>query len=217
MFSWPLRFGSGALLFLGFQMKRLVLLVDGGYMRAQARRANPPRPFDAALVVDLSNRCVDPATEELHRVLYYDCPEYSGTVQLPISRTPHTFAGADALLRDLAARDFFAVREGSLRFRGWDRKGAAAGAQGAPPTDADFKPKFVQKGIDMRIGLDIATYAASDRIDRLGLVSADTDLVPALKHARRAGLQVTVYELPGQRLHRDLVEHADIRRVLTWP
>ena len=77
--------------------------------------------------------------------------------------------------------------------------------------------EFVQKGIDMRIGLDIATYAASDRIDRLGLVTADTDLVPALKHARRAGLQVTIYELPGQRLHRDLIEHADIRRVLAWP
>lgn len=198
--------------------KRLVLLIDGGYMRAQARKANPPRLFDAALVTALTNKCVDPATEELHRVLYYDCPEYSGTVQLPISRAPHTFAGTDALLRDLAARDYFAVRSGSLRFRGWDRKrvpGQAAPA--APPTDADFKPKFVQKGIDMRIGLDIATYAASDRIDRLGLVSADTDLVPALKHARRAGLQVTVYELPGQHLHRDLIEHADIRRVLTWP
>ncbi|MDP1915744.1 MAG: NYN domain-containing protein [Myxococcales bacterium] len=198
--------------------KRLVLLVDGGYMRAQARKANPPRVFDAALVTALANRCVDPATEELHRVLYYDCPEYSGTVQLPISRAPHKFAGTDALLRDLAARDHFAVREGSLRFRGWDRKRVPGQAvPAAPPTDADFKPKFVQKGIDMRIGLDIATYAASDRIDRLGLVTADTDLVPALKHARRAGLQVTVYELPGQRLHRDLIEHADIRRVLAWP
>jgi len=151
-------------------------------MRAQARKAAPPRVFDAALVTALANKCVDRATEELHRVLYYDCPEYSGTVQLPISRAPHTFAGTDALLRDLAARDYFAVRSGSLRFRGWDRKpvpGQAAPA--APPTDADFKPKFVQKGIDMRIGLDIATYAASDRIDRLGVVCRVVR--PADRHA----------------------------------
>ncbi len=204
-------------------LKRLVLLVDGGYVRAQARKAQPPRTFDANLVAKLAAACLDAATEELHRVLYYDCPEFSGTVQLPISRTAHTYAGSDALLRDLAARDLFAVREGALRFRGWERKPVPAAAPGipaapvAPPTDADFKPRFVQKGIDMRIGLDIATYAASDRIDRLGLVTADTDLVPALKHARRGGLQVAVYELPGQRLHRDLIEHSDIRRVLAWP
>jgi uncharacterized LabA/DUF88 family protein len=69
----------------------------------------------------------------------------------------------------------------------------------------------------MRIGLDIATYAASDHIERLGLLTADTDLIPALKHARRAGLQVTLYELPGQKIHRELIEHSDIRRVVAWP
>jgi hypothetical protein len=197
-------------------LKRLVLLVDGGYVRAQARKAKPPRVFDADLVASIVSACVDVTTEDLHRALFYDCPEFSGTVTLPISRKPHAFTGSDAVLRDLAARDLFAVREGSLRFRGWARRSSASGG-GNPPTDQDFKPKFVQKGIDMRIGLDIATYAASERIDRLGIVTADTDLVPALKHARRGGLQVTAYELPGQALHRDLVEHSDFRRAVGWP
>ncbi len=120
------------------------------------------------------------------------------------------------MLNDLEALDLFAVRRGTLAFRGWEPKPGRAASSGAAVTDADFAPRFEQKGIDMRIGLDIATYTTSGRIDRVCIVTADTDFVPALKHARRAGLQVTIYELPGQRLHSELVAHSDFRRVLAW-
>ena len=42
--------------------------------------------------------------------------------------------------------------------------------------DDDCKPNFEQKGVDMRIGLDIASMSSAGRIDRILLVSAGTDL-----------------------------------------
>lgn len=48
-------------------------------------------------------------------------------------------------------------------------------------TDADFAPIFEQKGVDMRIGLDIATFAERRSVERVLLVSGDTDMIPAMK------------------------------------
>ena len=40
----------------------------------------------------------------------------------------------------------------------------------------------------MRIGLDMANYAANRSVTLLALVTNDTDCIPAMKYARRAGL-----------------------------
>ena len=37
--------------------------------------------------------------------------------------------------------------------------------------DADFAPKFQQKGVDMRIGLDMATIAANRSVDLIALMT----------------------------------------------
>jgi hypothetical protein len=52
------------------------------------------------------------------------------------------------------------VRRGVLKFRGYKPKQTPVNPTG-PPTDADFAPDFEQKGVDMRIGLDIASYSAN--------------------------------------------------------
>ena len=49
-----------------------------------------------------------------------------------------------------------------------------------------------QKGVDLRIGLDIATSALRCVVSILVLVSGDSDLVPAMKFARIEGLKVYV-------------------------
>ncbi len=87
----------------------------------------------------------------------------------------------------------------------------------APLTDADFKPDFEQKGVDMRIGPDIAAYAANHAVKRIILVSNDTDCVPALKYGRRAGLQTVLIEPPKVRLAPELLAHIDFRRPVFWP
>ena len=61
-------------------------------------------------------------------------------------------------MEDLANRELFAVRRGTIVFRGWSPRNIPIA--GKELTDPDFKANFEQKGVDMRIGLDIAGITA---------------------------------------------------------
>ncbi|MDT0619890.1 NYN domain-containing protein [Salinisphaera sp. P385] len=65
-----------------------------------------------------------------------------------------------------------------------------------------------QKGVDMRIGLDIASMALKQQADTLILVTGDSDFVPAAKLARREGMEFIVDPL-WQKVSDDLLEHVD--------
>jgi len=193
-------------------MKKVAVLIDGGYTRVMLRQAG--KSYDPAYIEQFAHACTA-AYEDLIRVLYYDCAPYNGTVKLPVSGKEHVFNNSDAWLNDLAAKNLFAVRRGVLKFRGFVPKRIPI----SPATlkDDDFKPQFEQKGVDMRIGLDIATYADRGTFDRFIVVTADTDCIPAFKHARKSGMQVILVELPGARLAPELRHHTDIVRTITLP
>lgn len=63
--------------------------------------------------------------------------------------------------------------------------------------------------MDLRIGLDIAALTLKKHVDVIGLVTGDSDFIPALKFARREGKQVFLYTL-GHDIHRELYVHSDI-------
>jgi len=192
---------------------KIIILIDGGFLRVQAKKSG--NQYDPSFIEKFAHGCKS-ADEEIVRVLYYDCAPYSGTVKLPVSGNPYTFRGSDRWLQELARKDLFAVRRGVLKFRGYKPKHTPVN-QAAQLTDADFVPDFEQKGVDMRIGLDIATYANNQRIDRIVLVSNDTDCVPAVKHGRKAGLQIVLIELPRGRVAAELIMHSDFKRSVAWP
>ena len=73
----------------------------------------------------------------------------------------------------------------------------------------DVIPKILQKGVDMRIGLDIAALALKRLVSAIVIVSGDSDLVPALKLARREGLRVYLDALGNRQIRPDLKKHAD--------
>ncbi len=50
--------------------------------------------------------------------------------------------------------------------------------------------KYHEKGVDVKIAVDIVTGAYEDLYDRLILVSSDTDLLPAIQVAREKGKEV---------------------------
>lgn len=102
-----------------------------------------------------------------------------------------------------------------LKFRGFKPKKTPVAP--ATLTDADFEPIFEQKGVDMRIGLDIAAYSDNHAVERIVLVSGDTDCVPALKYGRRAGLQTVLIEPAGAKIAPELVSHADFKRAVPLP
>ncbi len=191
----------------------IAVLIDGGFLRVEAKKTG--LVYDPDLIEKFALSCKS-ADESLFRILYYDCAPYSGTVKLPVSGLPKVFTSSDAWLHELSRRDLFAVRRGVLKFRGFKPKRTPVMPQ-APLTDADFKPDFEQKGVDMRIGPDIAAYAANHAVKRIILVSNDTDCVPALKYGRRAGLQTVLIEPPKVRLAPELLAHIDFRRPVFWP
>ncbi len=193
----------------------MTLLIDGGHLRSVASSAG--FTYNPDLIEAFARGCHDPSEEALRRILYYDCPQYRGNQRLPVSGGMKNFMASDKWLEDLASRELFAVRRGTIAFRGWSPRSIPIA--GRSLTDADFKPNFEQKGVDMRIGLDIAGITADRRMQRISLVSADADLIPAMKHARRAGVQVVGIQLPhpANAFRPQFLAHMDYRRAVAWP
>ena len=75
-------------------------------------------------------------------------------------------------------------------------------------TDGDFEYAVEQKGVDMRIGLDIASIASKRLVDQMVLVAGDSDFVPAAKMARREGIDF-ILDPMGAPIPPDLHEHID--------
>ncbi len=159
----------------------------------------------------------------LYRTFYYDARPYNQKVQLPISEKMKNYANSDqamfrnALFDILRHRPRFAVRLGDVRKTkdSWILKAEAqkqllkgeknVGQLG----DEDFNPAFHQKGVDMRIGVDIASITLKRQANIIILVSGDADFVPAAKCARREGVQFILDPL-RRGVHPDLFEHIDL-------
>lgn len=72
----------------------------------------------------------------------------------------------------------------------------------------DLRLGMRQKGVDMRIGLDIASMTLKKQIDTLILVTGDSDFVPAAKLARREGVEFLLDPM-WQSVSEELNEHVD--------
>ena len=196
---------------------KFAILIDGGF--AKAKLGSVEEPVQAqdfkVLVDDIRSHALFKAGY-LHRVYYYDAPPFTQTKQGPLGGPKRIF-GKDPLtkhniqlLRDLKTLNHFALRMGEVRFRGWELdSGKLVGQRGEfQVTAADFIPSLEQKGVDIRIGLDIASMALKKQVDMLVLVSGDSDFVPPMKFARREGLQFAIVTL-GHSVHPAMLEHAD--------
>jgi uncharacterized LabA/DUF88 family protein len=73
-------------------------------------------------------------------------------------------------------------------------------------TAQDFVPDMGQKGVDIRIGLDIARIAVKHMVDIIVLVTGD--FVPVMKFARTEGIKVYL-EPMGHGIRPELKAHAD--------
>jgi uncharacterized LabA/DUF88 family protein len=65
-----------------------------------------------------------------------------------------------------------------------------------------------QKGVDMRIAIDIASLTLKKQVSSIVLVAGDSDFVPAAKLARREGMEFILDPL-WQNVNDDLFEHID--------
>ena len=189
--------------------KTIIILIDGGFLRVKARHAG--KTYDPVFIEIRSPMQGIRRRDTTHPLLRLCSIQRHG--QAPVSGTPFTFPGSDKWMDELARKDLFAVCRGVLKFRGYKPKHTPVNVS-ATLTDADFEADFEQKGVDMRIGLDIASYSANRAADRIVLVSNDTDCVPAMKYGRKAGLQIVLVELPNNKCAPELVMHADYKRAV---
>jgi uncharacterized LabA/DUF88 family protein len=142
-------------------------------------------------------------SHRLHRVYFYDAQPLARSVEHPVTGetieyggTP-AFAKNTALLKDIARLPNVALRQGELSHDGWMAKWASLNKAGKFDASSgtlslqldDLKPVIRQKGVDMRIGLDIAALTLKKHVQIIALVTADSDFVPAIKFARREGAQ----------------------------
>lgn len=203
-------------------MKKTAVLIDAGFLRTFLPTTVGYEAL-ANVIEAFALTCVSIEDgEEIHRILYYDCAPYDADGR----RKPHpldpmrqpTSVGYrnfnNSVLSLLKSKPYFAVRLGEVSFDGWALSDKATNeilAQGRAIVADDFHPVLRQKGVDLRIGLDVALMAKDRLIDRIVVVSGDADIVPAMKVARREGVQVVLASL-NHKVKASLREHADLYR-----
>lgn len=188
-------------------MGKTAIMVDGGFYRRQAYMLfgeKSPEERADELVKYCQRHLKDDCSghNELYRIFYYDCKPAEKVVYHPLTqksvdlkKTP-LYSWTNAFFKAIVSKRKVALRLGELLE-------SSAGYELKPDklkklcrkeitiddlTPQDFVLDIKQKGVDMRIGLDISSLAQKRLVDRIVLIAGDSDFVPAAKHARREGI-----------------------------
>lgn len=158
----------------------------------------------------------------LYRIFYYDTEPLEAKGHNPISGKSVDFSITSVataqrnLFESIKTTPNFALRRGhtvwqnkewTLRFE--KLKGLLSKKITVDDlTEKDIYPRIQQKTVDMKMGIDIALIATKRLADLLIVISGDADIVPALKLARREGMQVCLDPL-RKPIRPELSEHVD--------
>ena len=191
------------------------ILIDGAFLR---------KKFHAAFKKDISAPNIEKFAKELlerfnfskmdlHRIYYYDCSPCTAKSSTPVTNHAFLFekttqySYGKQLLSDIKKLDFFAVREGTLQFSGWKLKKSAYNK--TPLDDEDFEPELHQKGVDIKIGLDLAWISYNKIAEHVIFVTGDSDFIPAIKTARRNGIFIYLATL-NHMVRPELPDNCDV-------
>ena len=218
-------------------MDKAAILIDGGFFLKRLPAVRPDvQVTDTDAVAKAIRQLVWDHLEQLnveyevpnpiqllYRTFYYDARPYNKKAHTPVGIRPIDYARTDqAIFRErlfeaLRGSPNLAVRLGEVRKdsgRSWilneraQKELLSGRLAGGDLVDDDFSPALRQKGVDMRIGLDIASITLKRQADIIILVVGDADFVPAAKLARREGVQFVLDPL-WQEIPPDLSEHID--------
>ena len=158
----------------------------------------------------------------LYRIFVYDCPPSDKTIMHPLTqksvwlKRTDLYTWANLFHEALASKRKVALRMGELleSTAGYVlnqdvvKKLCRGDLQVCDLTEADFHLDIQQKGVDMKIGLDIASLSYKRLVDQIVLIAGDSDFVPAAKHARREGIDF-ILDPMWHRIKPSLNEHID--------
>ena len=216
-------------------MERTAILVDGAFFIKRALKIFGP--LDPS---QLANRLCRYAyyhlrqrsqgeqiaeSDYLYRIFYYDCPPLTKKLHHPLTQQQIDFSKSDnskwrmAFHEEMKKRRKVALRLGhiddvnvswSIKYD-QTKKLCRGNITIADLQESDFALNAKQKGVDMRIGLDIASMAFKKQVSRIVLIAGDSDFVPAAKLARREGIDFILDPMWAQ-IKPDLHEHIDALR-----
>lgn len=196
------------------------ILIDGGFF-IQKFKERTGGKFPTADDIEAEVATIMSKTQEktgsdckdvLFRVYYYDCTPFDGKVKKPgdTQETDYSLTSAysvkQMVLKNIAQKERFAVRLGELSFDGWNENKIIDKNSGKETIE--YFPKLRQKGVDMKVGLDMAYMALKRIVDKVVLVAGDSDFVAPMKFVRKEGIQVYLYSM-GHKVKSQLVEHSD--------
>lgn len=201
---------------------RYAILLDGGFVKKKLFDELGRHPTADDIVAKCEQlRAIPEVTEhELLRVYYYDAYPAAQSLRLPVSRGAYNtgdterFRQSQSLFDQLALKPNFALRMGLVGIAPtrWKLKGSVARQLVRQPRallDEDFVVDAQQKGVDMRIGMDMARLALRDMVRQVVVVTGDSDFVPAFKFVRREGVRV-ILDLMGENGRVELKQNSDI-------
>lgn len=205
---------------------KTAILVDGGFYRRRAQAIFGDKTAQAR-AIELANYCkrhVNSHGEnnDLYRIFYYDCAPSSKRVFHPFLQKQVDLGKSDLyewtmqFFDELKKKRKFAIRLGKLAEEQAHytikpqavKKLCNGSLNFSDLQESDFCLEIDQKGVDMKIGLDIASMAYKKQVDQIVLISGDSDFVSAAKLARREGIDFILDPL-GAPIKPDLFEHID--------
>lgn len=204
---------------------RIAVLIDGGFFVKRFNTLyNKGRKMSGAEVAEhlytMAHKHVGPKNI-LYRIFYYDCEPLSKKVHNPISHKAIDFSKSEEykfrkeLIDTLKRKRKVAIRIGTLKDNNtWairpqklkDLLSRKISIDDLNENDVYFEIR--QKGIDMKIGVDIASLALKRFVDCIVLFSGDSDFVPAAKLARREGIDFVLDPMKAN-VEPQLYEHID--------
>ena len=203
---------------------KIAILVDGGFYRKRAKYLFGENTAEER-ARELQAYCLEHTrnfNSELYRIFYYDCPPIDKQIYHPLLKRninlkfTDTYKWTLAFMQTLKSFRKFALRLGVLSESGTTYtikpkllKPLCAGTKRIEDLkESDFEIPVEQKGVDMKIGIDIASLAYKKQVDRIVLISGDSDFVPAAKLARREGIDF-ILDPMWATIKDNLSEHID--------
>ena len=211
-------------------MEKVAILVDGGFYQKRASflfgDKTPQERADELVQycmrhIDKDGR--DKAEDKrLYRIFYYDCKPCDKNIYHPLTQKmidlskTDVFTWSTAFQCSIISKRKVALRLGELidSDTGYVIKPSVLKKLCRKELsiddlkENDFSISLTQKGVDMRIGLDISLLATKKLVDQIVLIAGDSDFVPAAKFARREGIDF-VLDPMWQSIKPSLQEHID--------
>lgn len=198
---------------------KIAILVDGGYYRKRSSCifGHETAKVSAERLYSYCNRHLveknfnKQVIHELYKIFYYDCPPVDKLIFHPALQKTIDFSNSDTkswtidFFNELSHKRKIALRLGELsestahfNLKHKYTKQLLSGRLSVDDLEEKhFALNLQQKGVDMRIGLDIASLAYKQQVDKIILISGDSDFVPAAKLARREGIDFVLDPLGG--------------------